>query len=800
MPASRPRPRPPTPPAPPASLEQGSRHGVFRFELRDADSGELIPGRLTFLGEGGPRAELFPGTEVWPSELAVRRNVVYSKSGAGAVTVPAGSYVVYASRGIEWSLTATELTIDAGTEHSWSANLRHEVDTAGYVSGDFHLHTLTYSGHGDSNVEERIISLIGEGVDFAVATDHNHLTDYGPVVEELGVEQLLGHTVGNEVSTPIGHFNTFPHDPELPPVRSDLVDARELFTLIRKQLGPGGVRPVIQLNHPRWGTIDYFGKLALDPLTAEPGDRRFSHDFDTIELLNENVGWGYHDAEFAEVPTGSSEHSVLRDWFNLLNRGYRYAAVGNSDSHTVEGTFAGYPRNYVPSPARFPGEIDVADVAAALRKRQVFTTTGPFLEFAIAGTRMGGEVRVPGPPKGERAVSVALSVRVRAATWIDCSRLKIVVNGSVARTIDLPHRGGVVRADQDFDVRLSGDAWIALIVEGDEPMEPVTTGGKRPVLPLAISNPIWVDVGGDGWTDPVTAAKAALADERSLRRLGDWGPGSGLETMLLGAALSDGSSKALIAELVRKALDSYQRPALLVAARAAERVRDPGLAAPLEAALPRTADDPYARLALLRALRASGVDVGELAADWAVLAGDRLPVHADEAERILPGRQVRDWMVLGPFAPGTTVEAAFDPEGDPAAQPVATAGLGGRDVAWSAVEASASGFLDLAAAMSAGEDAPEQVLSIAQTWVFAPHTGPYRVACGADDGFVLEVGDGFRFEDLATHGASPFQHVLEVPLKSGWNRVLFRVENAGGAHGLYFRVLHPEVAARALPR
>ena len=30
----------------------------------------------------------------------------------------------------------------------------------GWVSGDFHLHTLTYSGHGDSNMPERIISIV----------------------------------------------------------------------------------------------------------------------------------------------------------------------------------------------------------------------------------------------------------------------------------------------------------------------------------------------------------------------------------------------------------------------------------------------------------------------------------------------------------------------------------------------------------------------------------------------------------------------------------------------------------------
>ena len=35
-------------------------------------------------------------------------------------------------------------------------------------------------------------TLIGEGVEFAVATDHNHNTDYGPTVEQLGAASQLG--------------------------------------------------------------------------------------------------------------------------------------------------------------------------------------------------------------------------------------------------------------------------------------------------------------------------------------------------------------------------------------------------------------------------------------------------------------------------------------------------------------------------------------------------------------------------------------------------------------------------------
>ena len=127
---------------------------VLRFEIHDEDD-LPIPGRLTFVGADGPGATLFTNPAARPRDLAVRKDVVYTLSGRGAITVPPGAYTVYASRGIEWSLDQVELEVafEAGEEYaSGPRPCEHEVDTSGWVSGDFHLHTLTYSGHGDSRI------------------------------------------------------------------------------------------------------------------------------------------------------------------------------------------------------------------------------------------------------------------------------------------------------------------------------------------------------------------------------------------------------------------------------------------------------------------------------------------------------------------------------------------------------------------------------------------------------------------------------------------------------------------------
>ena len=249
---------PPLASLPLVELARGDEPAILAFEVLDV-SGSPIPARLTFVGPLGEEPDLFASPSPAPLEIAARKNVVYARSGRARISVSSGHYRIFASRGLEWSLDSTELELVGGKEASWTARLERELDTTGWIGGDFHLHTLTYSGHGDANLEERVIALLGEGVEFAVATDHNHHTDYAPTMDALGVgaSELFAVT-GNEVSTPIGHMNAFPLDPARAPVDSSLADANELFRLIRAETNASGVVPVIQLNHPRWSGIDWF--------------------------------------------------------------------------------------------------------------------------------------------------------------------------------------------------------------------------------------------------------------------------------------------------------------------------------------------------------------------------------------------------------------------------------------------------------------------------------------------------------------------------------------------------------------
>ena len=106
------------------------------------------------------------------ASTAIRHNVVYSATGRGRIAMQPGRYRVYASRGIEWSLDTASLLISAEVERKYRPRLRREVDSTGFIAADLHIHTAEHSGHGDASVAEQVMALAGEGVEFAVATEH----------------------------------------------------------------------------------------------------------------------------------------------------------------------------------------------------------------------------------------------------------------------------------------------------------------------------------------------------------------------------------------------------------------------------------------------------------------------------------------------------------------------------------------------------------------------------------------------------------------------------------------------------
>lgn len=439
-----------------------------RVEVRVTERGSLapLPARLTVVGADGRKLDLYYAER---PESAVRPGIAYVGDGSALLEIPAGPCTIWASRGMEWSAASATVEVVEGESRFVKLALVREVDTSGWVAADTHIHTLTYSGHGDASVEERMVTLAGEGIELAIATDHNHQTDYRPVQRKLALSPWFTPVVGNEVTTDNGHMNAFPMDPAAPLPPHEETDWKKLVAGIRAK----GAKVVI-LNHPRWPED---GK---DPLTQFGFDEKTGKNaagqeftFDCIEVVN------------SDSPT-SPPRMVLPAWYALLEAGQRFTAIGSSDSHTV-GVIVGQGRTYVPSASDDPARIDVDAACRQFLEGRVSVSLGMFATITINDKGMGERVRA-------KNGTVEATVTVRHPSWVTPRTLELVVNGSVAATVRLDDAHADDRATEKVrHVTLPlprTDNWIVALAEGD----PVTAPFWNMSLPatLALTNPIFV--------------------------------------------------------------------------------------------------------------------------------------------------------------------------------------------------------------------------------------------------------------------------------------------------------------------
>jgi hypothetical protein len=478
------------------------RGGRIRIAARDAATGLRIPARARIVGERGAASPML-GPD-WSASGA--GDAVILALGEVVVPVPTGRYRVIVTHGPEWSLHEASVEVSETFRPDVQATLRHAVEPGEWVPCELHLHA---SPSPDSEVplDDRVASLVAEGIRFAVPTDHNIVTSYAPSIARLALaSSTLGTVSGLEATTDLpvfGHFNAFPVPlvegaPGNGAVPFENTTPAALFAALRA-LGPD---VLVQVNHPRLeGGIGYFAQMGYAGATgAAVGP--YDDDFDLLEVWN-----GY------DLARPDTMLAVFTEWLAMLGRGRRVVATGNSDSHKIRYVWAGYPRTYVRTPS---GSSEPAAVLAGLRAGRAFVTSGPFLEATI-------DEAGPGDIAIVRDGIARVRVVVRAPAWMEVTRLEVWHEGAVVRTAPIatpasvatepgttPGRAGrdarrepantVISADLRFEttleVPITQDGYVVVLVRGERTMD--VAFGRAGIPPLAFTNPIWLDVGGDG--------------------------------------------------------------------------------------------------------------------------------------------------------------------------------------------------------------------------------------------------------------------------------------------------------------
>jgi hypothetical protein len=292
------------------------------------------------------------------------------------------------------------------------------------------------------------------------------------------------------------------------------------------------------------------------PITAPPNDVLLDDDVTGSSGVSNPDGWRNIDFDALEVGNGLNSVGFLQiraDWFSLLNQVNTVTASGTvpfipgtgvSDSHRNTLESAGYFRTYVLGTGDDPVAMSAAALNAGIKAGRMVATTGPYIEFAVrdaAGTVAGvGDTIVPA------TADVTLAIRVRATNWIPVEEVRVIANGNVVSglvfddgstpAVSAPPRNPwsarprpVERFAHEATLTLTQDTWLLVeagsslvAIDGPDPVADIIVPG---FIPLAFTNPVFVDLEGDGFDPPgggagaaTTAFTAAAARTRAWAR------------------------------------------------------------------------------------------------------------------------------------------------------------------------------------------------------------------------------------------------------------------------------------------
>jgi hypothetical protein len=569
--------------------------GTVTFTVKEKARGlPGLPAKLTFKGvspTADPRfhkdlsallgtadilPETFGGTQAGPSGSAAGQgNVVYTATGSGSIQVRPGTYDVYASRGLEYTVALRRITVPNGGTVTVDFRLTRVVKTKDSISADFHVHSGR-SLDTQAPLRDRVLAFAGEGVEVMVSTDHDKNVDYAPLIASLGLPGRLRSIIGDEVtgSVPnppafpnsIGHINAWPLTVAKDArrdgaIEDELVAPNWIFKRLRDQ----GAQ-VIQYNHPRAGVsgitaIGIFNNIgcnrcanAIDtpcifdtncpasppprdctcvgyqpdrPITMAPNAILQDHGvlgpgstanpdgldnlaFDVIEIEN-----GAKDTDFKAL------RQMRRDWFSLLNQGIYRPGTAVSDSHRITVEHAGWARTFVNGAGDDPAALDVGTFDGQVKAGNMVMTSGPVIEFAVTASK-GAKAGIGGLVSSADG-KVRLRIKVLSAPWIPVEEVRVVANGFVVSTFDattsprvkpvpanFQKLGGTLRFQASLRTTVTQDTYFVVEAGPKLPTDIDTPPAPPPivdivepdVIPMAITNPIFIDRNGNAMFDP----------------------------------------------------------------------------------------------------------------------------------------------------------------------------------------------------------------------------------------------------------------------------------------------------------
>lgn len=450
--------------------------GSLRVEALEAGALTAVPARIEVYPAAGEPPS--PPSE-WGEIVAGagRSLLAFPSDGVATLSLLPGDYHVVVERGPEYERFDPDVTIVAASTTDVRAELERVVPTPGILCADYHIHSHRSIDSADPS-DDKIRSLAADGLEIAIRSEHEWVSDYQPVVDSLGLGAFVRGFAGLELTTfTWGHFGVFPLTVDRTRASGGAVTwydrlAPDVFDEVRAR----PESPALIINHPRAGGIrqGYFNEAGYDPLTGSLAHPElWDEDFTIVEVFNSGDFERFRD-------------STVQDWFGLLSSGRRVFAVGCSDSHDLRDAPVGYPRTCLSVGTDDPATLTATQVRDATQSGRSTVNGGIYLE--VTGPGGAG----PGEEASGAGARASLDVVLRAASHVEVSRLEVIVDGATTETIpirpedaDLTDPVVRARATLEVDVAPTG-SWVVLHAAGDAAFD---ANGHRPFV---VSNPIFL--------------------------------------------------------------------------------------------------------------------------------------------------------------------------------------------------------------------------------------------------------------------------------------------------------------------
>jgi hypothetical protein len=410
---------------------------------------------------------------------------LFHTPGHYTIEAPAGPFKIEAVRGFEYGVTTETVDVKPGVTTNVTVTMRRMVNLKikGWYSGSNHTH-INYAGNLHNTPANMFMMNAAEDADMIseqIANKDNRVLDYqiyvpGQKQHPLSTKDRIMH-VGQEYRPPFyGHialFNLKEHliSPFVTGYEGTAIESlypsnTDIFRYAKEQ---GGIGAYV---HPYNGDAD--------PVDAGLGTAKTF----PIDVALEAVS--YH-----ELWSQSAGDAGLNVWYKILNTGFRIPVTGGEDSisslHRVElvASVRGYFKLGV-------GNLSWDNWMKALLAGRGFVTNGPLVEFtANQGVMPGQEITLP-------AAGGSVTFHGTLTSNAPLLKFELVSMGQVVQTGALApdHQHGTF--EQTIKVTKSG--WYSLRASGANNTFPVEN-----TRPLAVTNPIYVIVGGQPIRDRASA-------------------------------------------------------------------------------------------------------------------------------------------------------------------------------------------------------------------------------------------------------------------------------------------------------